>query len=83
MRNNHFNFDGVIKMLSKYIVSVQNDINEQMTFEFKEIHDALTLYRTAKHDESVTYLTVDCVEYDENNPDKFINGWTIRVYERV
>ena len=65
-----------------YIVSVQNDWNEEMTFRFRELHDALTLYGVSKHDTTVTYVTVDSVEYDENNPESFIDGQTLRVYER-
>lgn len=65
-----------------YIVSVQNDWNEEITFRFKELHDALTLYYSAKHDNTVTYITVDSVEYDDNNPETFIDGQVLRVYER-
>lgn len=66
-----------------YIVSVINDYNEEMTFRFRELNEALTLYRVAKHDPTVTFLTVNSVEYDDNNPESFIDGQTIRVYERV
>lgn len=69
-------------MITMYLVSVQNDINEQMTFSFKELHNALTMYRLCKHDDSVTIITVDTVECDDNNTDLFIGSENIRYYEK-
>ncbi len=65
-----------------YLVFVINDFNEQMTFRFREIHDALTLYCSAKHDSTVNHITVNCLEYDESNPESFLTGHTIRYYDR-
>lgn len=69
-------------MTYAYLVHVMNEYSEDMTFRFKELHDALILYRTAKHDVSVTLASVDCVEFDENEPDIFTDSDNIGYYER-
>lgn len=69
-------------MINGYLVTVQNDWNEEMTFRFDELHDALTLYRSAKHDDSVTLITVDGIECDDNEPDVFVGSENIRYYEK-
>ena len=68
-------------MIHGYLVYVCNDCNEEITFSFKELHDAMTLYRSAKHDETVTVITLDAIECDDNEPDVYIGSQKIRFYE--
>ena len=69
-------------MTDGYLVYVRNESKEEMTFRFKDLHDAVSLYYASKHDETVTLVTVDGFECDYKDTDVFVGSENIRYYEK-
>lgn len=66
-------------MKTEYTVYVYNQYDESINLTFRDYHHAIICYTNLRYDETVTYLTLEQIVYNDFN--HVIGNLTLKVWE--